>query len=121
MPPRERAHALSRRHRITPQGSFGPILRSGRKLRGERLVVHALPGRGCSRLGIALTRRLVPLAVDRNYVKRAVRDAFRRHGVKHSALDCVVALRARVERAAVPELVRELMQLLDELQRSEPR
>ena len=121
MQPRERGEALSRRHRITSQGSFGPILRSGRKFRGEKLVVHALPGRGSSRIGVALTRRLVPLAVDRNRLKRAVRETFRRHGVKLSAVDCVVALRAKVDHAAFPGLVRELTRLLDELQRSEAR
>jgi ribonuclease P protein component len=119
--PRERAHALSRRHRIAPQGSFGPILRSGRKFRGENLVLHARPGGPCSRIGVALARRLVPLAVNRNRVKRAVREAFRRHEVKHAAFDCVVAPRARMDHVAVAELVRELTALLDELRRSEPR
>ncbi|HXS51120.1 MAG TPA: ribonuclease P protein component [Usitatibacter sp.] len=121
MPPRERAHALSRRHRITPQGSFGPILRNGRKFRGDKLVLHALPGHGCSRIGVALARRLVPLAVDRNRVKRAVREAFRRHDVKGSAVDCVVALREKMGRVDVAEIERELARLLDELQRSERR
>jgi len=119
MPPRRRVQALSRRHRFTSQGSFGPILRSGSKFRGENLVLHALPApAGASRLGIALSRRLVPLAVERNRVKRVVREAFRRHGAKDSGHDCVVALRAAVGSIPGRELMRELATLLDQLQRA---
>lgn len=119
MPPRHRAQALSRRHRFTSQGSFGPILRGGRKLRGESLVVHALASSaGPSRVGVAIPRRLVPLAVERNRVKRVVREVFRRHGVKDAGLDCVVALRARVDSIPGRELAVELAGLLDQLQRA---
>ena len=122
MPPRRRAQALSRRHRFTSQGSFAPILRGGRKFRGENIVVHTLASAaGPSRLGLALPRRLVPLAVERNRIKRIAREAFRRHGVRDAGLDCVVGLRAKVDSIPGRELTRELVQLLDDLQRAERR
>jgi ribonuclease P protein component len=94
MPRKAREHGYSRRHRFSASGSFGPVLRSGRKLRGEAIVVHAAEGRpGASRLGVALTRRLVPSAVDRNLAKRVLREIFRRHPLKHAGLDCVITLR----------------------------
>ena len=117
MPPRHRAQALLRRHRFTSQGSFDPVLRGGRKIRGGNLVVHALASpSGRSRVGLALPRRLAPLAVERNRVKRIVREAFRRHGVKSAGVDCVVALRAKVDSISGRELARELAALLDQLQ-----
>jgi ribonuclease P protein component len=88
------AEGFSRRHRFTSQGSFGPVLRGSRKLRGELAVLHVVRNAdGWSRLGIALTRRLIPDAVARNRIKRLLREEFRRHAVKAREFDCVVTLR----------------------------
>ncbi len=116
MPRSARQEGLSRRHRYTTPGAFGPVLGGSRKLRGATAVVHVLPVPGRpSRIGVALTRRLVPSSVDRNRLKRTVREAFRRHPVKHAGLDCVVALRARYEPAQLPRIRAELQSLFDRL------
>lgn len=122
MPRSARHEGYSRRHRFSARGSFGTILRSARKLRGRYAVIHVAPGRsGQSRLGIALTRRLVPLSVDRNRVKRMVREAFRRHEAKRAGFDCVVALRERYDRGQSVALVAEIESLLGQLSRTEAR
>ena len=122
MPRGARHEGYSRRHRFSAHGSFGAILRSPRKLRGRFAVIHVAPGRsGQSRLGIALTRRLVPLSVDRNRVKRLVREAFRRHEAKRAGFDCVVALRERFDAAQSAALAAEIEALLGQLARNEAR
>ena len=115
MPGGARPQGLSRRHRFVARGSFGPVLGAARKVRGALAVVHAVPGADRSRLGVALTRRLVPSSVERNRVKRVVREVFRRHAVKHAGVDCVVALRAAFVRSQAPALARELGALFDQL------
>jgi ribonuclease P protein component len=111
-----RAEGLSRRHRFTARGSFGPALRSPRKLRATTIVLNVAEGRGaCSRLGIALTRRMVPAASERNFLKRLVREVFRRHELKTRGLDCVVALRKPFDASAAPALREELRSLFDQL------
>lgn len=111
-----RPEGFSRRHRFSARGSFGPVLRSPRKLRGNCVVLNVLEGHGdFSRLGIALTRRMVPSAVDRNHLKRLVREEFRHHEVKQRRLDCVVALRKPFDATLAPALRVELRQLLDQL------
>ena len=116
MPRTPRAHGLSRRHRFTARGSFGPVLRSAKRIRGNAMIVHFLRATGtASRLGIALTRRLVPSSVDRSLVKRALRETFRRHPVKNDGLDCVVALRERFQRGALVGLRAEAGRLFDRL------
>lgn len=120
MPPRERAHALPKTYRIGGEGAFGPVLRSGIKMRGEHLVVHAVPGTSeGSRIGIAVSRRNLPSAVRRNRVKRIVREAFRRHPLKVSGMDCVVVLRQRIEPSAMGLLRDEVTGLFDRLQATE--
>ncbi len=117
-----RKEGFSRRHRFAEQGSFSPVLRASRKVKGSLTVVHAVAGRGgSSRLGIALTRRLVPRSTDRNRVKRLVREAFRRHPLKKTALDCVVSLRERFDAASLAALRSEIGSLFDRLSSPESR
>lgn len=66
-----------------------------------------------SRLGIALTRRLLPRAVDRNRVKRIVREAFRRHAAKAAGLDLVFAVRERPDTGRGSAWPAEVRQALD--------
>lgn len=116
MAPSAQSQGFPRRHRFDARGSFGPLLRAARKARGELAVVHAGAGRpGASRLGIALTRRLVPLATDRNYVKRLVREAFRRHRVKSAGVDCVVTLRGKWRSSDARALDCEIRALFEQI------
>ena len=122
MPRSARIEGYSRRHRFGTRGSFGPILRSARKARGRFAIVHVLPGRsGLSRLGIALTRRNVPQATDRNHLKRLMREVFRRHSLKSAGIDCVVTLRERLDAASVAGVMDEIHALFDQLARAGSR
>jgi ribonuclease P protein component len=117
-----RDEGLARRHRFSIQGSFGAVLRSPRKVRGAGAILHIATGTpGISRLGIALTRKLLPRAVDRNRVKRIVREAFRRHAAKAAGLDVVVALRERPDTGAASAWPAEVRLLLDRLLEKGPR
>jgi ribonuclease P protein component len=117
MPRNARLQGYSRRHRFAGPGVFGPVLRGSRKLRGRFSVLHVISAReGASRLGIALTRRLLPLSVQRNRVKRIAREAFRRHAAKHLGLDCVLMLRAPVAAGGQPAFASDVAELLDRLQ-----
>ena len=116
MPRTARLEGYPRRHRFTVQGSFGAVFRGSQKLRGRFTTVHAHPGRaGISRLGVGLTRKLVPRAVDRNSVKRLVREVFRRHVVKRAGIDCVVMLRERFDPAQAAALRDEVRSHFDQL------
>lgn len=116
MPRNARKEGFSRRHRFTARGAFAPVLRSPRKLRGRLAVLHVMPSRfPASRLGIGLTRRLVASSVDRNRIKRLVREDFRRHPVKSAGLDCVVMLRERFMPAHAEEIRAEVRGFLDAL------
>lgn len=116
MPRNARSEGYSRRNRFAARGSFGVVLRGSRKLRGRLAVIHVATGRGpVSRLGVALTRRLVASSVHRNAVKRVAREAFRRHAAKAFGLDLVVMLRSRFDPAHIDPLAAELRELLDQL------
>ena len=114
MPRGERVEGYPRRHRFSTRGSFGPVLTAGRKIRGRLAVLHVNPApEGVSRLGVALTRKLVVLAHQRNRLKRGIREIYRRHPAKASGLDYVVTLRERVGDDAIPAVIAEVATLLD--------
>jgi ribonuclease P protein component len=114
VPSRARNEGYSRRHRFAEQGSFGPVLRSPRKIRGRFAVLHLVPGRpGASRFGIAVAKRLVPLSVERNRVKRAAREAFRRHELRVLGFDCVLSVREKLAGVEPAAFAADVAQLLD--------
>jgi ribonuclease P protein component len=109
-----RNEGYSRRHRFAARGSFGPVLRSSRKIRGRYAVLHVMPGRpGISRFGIAVAKRLVPLSVDRNGFKRTAREIFRRHPLRGLGLDCVLAMREKLVGVEASALAADIAEMMD--------
>lgn len=60
------------------------------------------------RLGLAITKRVVRKAVDRNRIKRLVRESFRRHQTELGGLDVVVLSRDGATKSSNEELVKSL-------------
>lgn len=66
-----------RRGRLSRSADFDRVIRSGRSHAGREFVLYVFPGdgEGPARLGLSVSRR-VGGAVERNSVKRLVREAF---------------------------------------------
>jgi ribonuclease P protein component len=70
--------AERRRRRLSRSGEFDRVYREGRSHASRYLVVYAFPrpgDRGTPRLGVSVGKKLGG-AVERNRVKRLLRDAF---------------------------------------------
>lgn len=73
-------------------------------------MVIAVPGGALqARLGLAVSRRCARKAVDRNRLKRVIRESFRQHQHRLPAFDIVVVARP----AAVRQQNRRLFASLD--------
>ena len=69
------------------------VLKSGRLTRAARLALYRLPNDvDCARIALIVPKRLAPLAVIRNRIRRVVREAFRLQQQRLGAQDCVVRL-----------------------------
>lgn len=67
------------------------MLRSGTLVRAPRLTLYSLPNDlACARLALIVPKRLVPLAVARNRIRRLIRETFRLHQALVGSRDCVV-------------------------------
>jgi ribonuclease P protein component len=69
---------FDRRARLLNPAQFKRVFAEGRRFRATGLTaVAAINQAGESRLGLALARKVLPLAVSRNRIKRVARESFR--------------------------------------------
>jgi ribonuclease P protein component len=101
---------LYRREQFTTTLAAGDV----RTRRHFRLYVRR-NGLSQARIGIITGRRVAPRAVDRNRVKRMVREAFRTLAPRPAGVDLVVELRRCPARDAGETVRAELARLLDEV------
>ncbi len=98
-----------RRVRLTKPGEYQRVF-AGAKRSGDRyFTVLAAPAvADHARLGMAVSRRNAPRAVDRNRIKRVVRESFREHLADLRPQDLVVIAKPAAKQASKEELRRAL-------------
>ena len=77
--------------RLLTASDYERVFKHPQRSSGKALTVLARPsGRGPARLGLAIPRKQIRRAVDRNRMKRLIRESFRRHQRLLTGLDVVV-------------------------------
>ena len=77
------------------------LLRDGARLNQDALGLRLLQNdRAFGRIAIAVPKRILKRAVDRNRIKRAIREAFRHHDVRVANVDLLITLRSKIQAAA---------------------
>jgi ribonuclease P protein component len=76
--------------RLRKPAEFKQVSQQGRRSKRALLTAGYTAGSaGSARLGLAIAKKSVPLAVQRNRVKRLIRDAFRKNQARLPAVDLV--------------------------------
>ena len=89
-----------RSHRLTNSADFQFVFDNARKSSDNYLTVLARANdRGQPRLGLAISRKSIRNAVDRNRIKRLVRESFRLKVDRLSGVDFVVMARTAARQA----------------------
>lgn len=82
--------------RLVKKADFDRVFANNQRARTDYVVVMARPNQvGYPRLGMVIAKRMLARAVDRNRVKRCVRESFRQVLPELPACDFVVRLIAK--------------------------
>ena len=83
--------------RMRRPAEFKRAYAAGKRLGNEFFTVNAQAnGLDCARLGMSIAARILRRAVDRNRVRRQIRESFRVHQLGLPAIDIVIGARAGV-------------------------
>ena len=111
-----RPHSLPKAARLRQPGEFRAVFESRRSFAGRYFQVFARRnGLGMARLGLVVSRKVAPRAVDRNYAKRIAREVFRQRRASLGAEDIVVRLKRAIPRAEGIAAQQELAALMERI------
>ena len=103
------AAGLPRDARVRRAGDFAALRHASGRLGGRCFSVRWRPnGLDHARLGLAVSKRVSKRAVDRNRIKRLVRESFRRARGQLPPIDLVVMAREVAVAAPGTDLLAEL-------------
>ena len=103
------AAGLPREARIRRAGDFAALRQASGRLGGRCFSVRYRGNElGHARLGLAISKRVSKRAVERNRIKRLVRESFRRIRHQLPAFDLVVMAREQASGLPGPELLAEI-------------
>jgi ribonuclease P protein component len=111
--------SFPRARRLRTPGDFKRVYAAGRRIGHDFFSVTAQPNElERARLGMAVAVRAMGGAVERNRIRRLIRESFRLHQALVPALDIVIGVRPNARGAAAVELRASLERLWDRLKRS---
>jgi ribonuclease P protein component len=103
------AHLFDRQRRLLRADDYRRVFAQPQRLATHHFTVLVRAnGLGRPRLGLAISRKVVPRAVDRNRLKRITRESFRLNQELLGGLDVVVMARRGAVRARRSALGAEL-------------
>ena len=74
--------------------------------------------RACERLGIVIAKKNIPKAVNRNRIKRQIRESFRKNRKRLGSVDVVVLARADADKLSNSQIICDLNTLWQDLEKN---
>ncbi len=112
---------FARRYRLTKTDEFSSVFGFRRAIRGKLLMLHYQPrpdGLTEARLGVVVGKKMLKRAVDRNRVKRIVREQFRRERPSLPVCDLIVRLAVKPVPLDGKLVADDFLALLEKLRRT---
>ncbi|MGK0673772.1 MAG: ribonuclease P protein component [Halothiobacillaceae bacterium] len=115
--------SFPKRVRLLRPAEFKNVFTDSLRVSRNGVVVLARRNElGFARLGLAVAKRHIKRAHERNRIKRLARETFRQHALRRCSMDCVLLTRTGVEQLPNGELRATLdfvwQRLLDQCNKS---
>ena len=89
---------LPKNVRLRNSKRIGEIFKQGRYSHGKLLLIKFLPNdKNSVRIAISVSAKLFPLAVQRNRIKRLIREAIKPHLANLSTTDILIIAKKSIE------------------------
>lgn len=103
----------SRRYRLSGAGEFDALFRRARRVEGSYVQLLWSPAaREPGRVGFAIAAKVLPRAVDRNRIRRMLRELLRAARPAIESYDVILRLRRGVPRTQFPLVAAETARML---------
>ena len=112
---------FARRYRLTKTDEFSSVFGFRKAIRGKLLMLHYQPrpdGLNDARLGVVVGKKLLKKAVDRNRIKRIVREQFRLERPSLPACDLIIRLAVKPTPLDGKLVAGDFLALLEKLRRT---
>ena len=97
--------------RLLKPAEFSRVFKKAIRSSDRMLTILAAPNElGYPRLGLAIAKKNAKRAVDRNKIKRIIRESFRQNQKRLPAIDLVILAKPQTKSAMNPELFASLEQ-----------
>ena len=114
---RTSSRGLPPQRRLRQAAEFKQLYAQGRRLAVDGFTAVIRPNTlGAARLGLSVAARILRRAVQRNRIRRIIRESFRHHQQRLPALDIVVGLRSSPRDVDNAQLRRSLDKLWQKIQ-----
>jgi len=108
-----------RQARITKTDDFSSVFSFRKRISGQFLAIHYQYNQsGRARLGLVIAKKVARKSVDRNYMRRTLRELFRKQQTRIAALDLVIRPMKPFGRLQAPLVAEEFSELLIKLARA---
>jgi len=107
-----------RHARLLKPDEFSRVFKKPIRSSDRLLTILAVPNdHGHARLGLAISKKNAKFAVDRNRIKRLIRESFRLNMHKMPNIDLVVMAKPVTKNADNPQILQSLQQHWNRLQK----
>ena len=108
---------FTKQAKIVKTDDFSSVFNLRKRIAGKHLVIRYRANEmNISRLGMIVSKKTAKLAVQRNYMRRVLRELFRHNQHHLPALDLVVQIQKAFEKTEFTEVKKEFEYLMQKLQ-----